>query len=68
LFALYPNNAELGRDLGLAALRLLAGETRHGMLPLREVYTGVNLRSASHLGINIDHEQQRTLDAVFPEQ
>ena len=68
LFVLYPNNLELGRDLGVAALKLLAGDTSRGMLPLRAVYAGVNLRSASHIGLNLTSEQQRGFDSVFPEQ
>ena len=68
LFVLYPDNFELGRDLAMAALKLLAGEPRGGMRPLREVLTGVNLRSASHLGLKLDPEQLRGFDSVFQEQ
>jgi putative ABC transport system substrate-binding protein len=68
LFVLYPDNFELGRDLGTTALKLLAGEPRAGMRPLREVLTGVNLRSASHLGLKLDPEQLRGFDSVFQEQ
>jgi putative ABC transport system substrate-binding protein len=68
LFVLYPDNFELGRDLGTAALKLLAGEPRGGLRPLREVLTGVNLRSAGHLGLKLDSEQLRGFDSVFQEQ
>lgn len=68
LFALYPNNVELGRNLASSALGVLTGETRgRGMLPLREVHTAVNLRTANHIGINISYQQQRSFDSVFPE-
>ena len=68
LFALYPNNMELGRDLANLALGVLAGEPRkRGVSPLREVYTAVNLRTASHIGLNIDHQQQRSFNFIFPE-
>ncbi len=69
LFALYPNNVELGRDLANVALdALVAQEPRRlGMAPLRQVYTAVNLRSASHIGISVDHQQQRSFNFVFPE-
>jgi putative ABC transport system substrate-binding protein len=68
LFALYPNNMELGRDLANSALGILAGESRmRGMSPLREVFTAVNLRSASHIGLNIDQQQQRSFNFIFPE-
>lgn len=68
LFALYPNNLGLGHDLASSALGVLAGESRkHGLSPLREVLTAVNLRTASHIGLNIDYQQQRNFDFVFPE-
>lgn len=68
LFALYPNNVELGRTLASSALGVLSGENRtRGMVPLREVHTAVNLRTASHIGININNQQQRSFEAVFPE-
>lgn len=68
LFALYPNNLELGRTLAGSALAAMAGEARRrGMQPLREVYTAVNLRTASHIGLNIGYQQARNFDFVFPE-
>lgn len=68
LFALYPDNIELGRDLADSALGMLAGEPRkRGISPLREVYTAVNLRTASHIGLNIDYQQQRSFNTIFPE-
>lgn len=68
LFALYPNNVELGRALAGSALAALAGDARRrGLQPLREVYTAVNLRTASHIGLNIGYQQQRSFDFVFPE-
>lgn len=68
LFALYPNNLELGRTLASSALGVLSGENRtRGMVPLREVHTAVNLRTANHIGISINPQQQRSFEAVFPE-
>jgi putative tryptophan/tyrosine transport system substrate-binding protein len=68
LFALYPNNMELGRDLANSALGVLAGEPRkRGVSPLRAVYTAVNLRTANHIGLNIDQQQQRSFNFIFPE-
>ncbi|HYD81241.1 MAG TPA: ABC transporter substrate binding protein [Paucimonas sp.] len=68
LFALYPNNLELGRTLASSALNVLAGDPgKRGVLPLREVHTAVNLRTASHIGLNIGYQQQRSFDSVFPE-
>ncbi|HJV49809.1 MAG TPA: ABC transporter substrate binding protein, partial [Noviherbaspirillum sp.] len=68
LFALYPNNLELGHTLAGAAHAALSGEARRrGMQPLREVYTAINLRTASHIGLNIGYQQARNFDFVFPE-
>jgi putative ABC transport system substrate-binding protein len=68
LFTLYPNNVELGRTLAASALGLLSGELRkRGIAPLREMHTAINLRTASHIGLNISYQQQRSFDYVFPE-
>lgn len=68
LFALYPNNFELGRDLANLAIGVLNGENpRPGMTPLRAVRTAFNWRSASHFGLAVALGQQRTYDAIFPE-
>jgi putative tryptophan/tyrosine transport system substrate-binding protein len=68
LFALYPNNEELGRNLGSLALSLMAGESpRRGVTPLRDVRTALNLRTASHIGINVSTRAQREFSYIFPE-
>jgi len=68
LFALYPNNVELGRTLAASALGVLAGDPRRrGVFPLRDVQMAVNVRTASHIGLSIGYQQQRSFDAIFPE-
>lgn len=68
LFALYPNNFELGRDLANLAMGVLNGDNpRPGMTPLRAVRTAFNWRSASHFGLSVALGQQRTYDSIFPE-
>jgi putative tryptophan/tyrosine transport system substrate-binding protein len=68
LFALYPNNVELGRTLANSAQAAMSGDSRRrGVLPLREVQMAVNLRTASHIGLSIGYQQQRSFDFVFPE-
>lgn len=67
LFSLYPNNAELGRALaGWAMGYLSSGTAFRGVRPLKEVLVAVNTRTANHLGINLNAQQQR-FDMVFPE-
>lgn len=68
LFALYPNNFELGRDLANLAMGVLNGDNpRPGLTPLRAVRTAFNWRSASHFGLSVALGQQRSYDAIFPE-
>ncbi|HEY2928059.1 ABC transporter substrate binding protein [Piscinibacter sp.] len=68
LFALYPNNLELGRSLASAALGYVTSGVRTvvGVTPLREVLVAVNVRTANHLGIDLGTRQQ-SFDMVFPE-
>lgn len=65
LFALYPNNRELGRHLASSALGILAGEPNKGIAPLRAVETAINIRTASHLGMNLTY-QRRMAETFFP--
>ncbi len=68
LFSLYPDNTELGSHLAVMALTfLVSGDYgEHGMILLREVLTAINLRTASHLGLSANRQQD--FDLVFPEQ
>lgn len=67
LFAMMPDNVELGRALAGSALGLIAGEPRRRLAPLRELHTAINLRTASHIGLNLGDAQQRAFDFIFPE-
>lgn len=68
LFALYPNNIELGRNLATSALGLASGTSPNkGLTPLRDVLTAFNTRTASHLGLQISAAQQQSFDLIFPE-
>lgn len=66
LFALYPNNRELGKSLAVSAAAQAASSQSRGMQPLKEVLVAVNTRTASHLGIQLDTRQQ-SFDLIFPE-
>ena len=69
LFALYPNNVELGRNLATSALGMAGGgAVARGVLPLRDVLTAFNTRTASHLGLTPSKAQQQGFDLLFPEQ
>lgn len=69
LFALYPNNVELGRSLAASALNVAGGNAApRGPLPLREVLTAFNTRTASHLGLTRYAVPLPAFDLTFPEQ
>ena len=67
LFSLYPDNVALGKSLaGLAQDILSSGHYGvRGVMPLRDVQSVVNLRTAKHLGINPDSQQG--FDTTLPE-
>lgn len=68
LFSLHPDNAGLGAHLANVALSFLASGDygEHGMILLREVLMAINLRTAKHLELDINPQQNFSL--VFPEQ
>lgn len=68
LFALYPDNLALGHSLAQSAFATLHAGTRpaRGLLPLREVLVAVNLRTAQHLGLDLD-ARRSGFDKIYPE-
>ena len=67
LFALYPDNVQLGRRLATWALKRVR-EPASGVaafLPLQDVRIAVNLRTAAHLGIELN-AKRHGFDLVFP--
>lgn len=68
LFSLYPDNVALGRSLaGLARGMMSSGDyAGRGMMPLRDVQSAINLRTAKHLGLASARQQDFT--TAFPEQ
>lgn len=68
LFAMVPNNVEMGRTLASSAMGMLNGGGRRGSLaPSRTLQTAINVRTASHMGLQLGHQQQRSFDFVFPQ-
>ena len=65
LFALYPNNTEMGRAIANHALGVLGGDPgKTGVLPLRELLAALNLRTAAHFGLILTEQQKRTFDVI----
>lgn len=68
LFSMYPNNAAMGRSLGVMARnRLQNGAAKsNGIEPLRDLLLAVNIRTAEHLGLRFESQERQTFDLVFP--
>lgn len=68
LFALYPDNVQLGRRLATLALNRVREPASSGAAafsPLQDVRMAVNLRTATHLGLDLD-TRRHGFDLVFP--
>lgn len=69
LFALYPNNVDMGRNLAASAMDVAtSGGGVRGIQPLRDVLTAFNTRTASHLGVVPPAAVQKEFGLVFPAQ
>lgn len=69
LFALYPDNIELGRSLAASAMNVASGQPGvRGVSPLRSVLSAFNTRTASHLGLVPTADQQSRFSLLFPER
>ncbi|MDQ3775790.1 MAG: ABC transporter substrate-binding protein [Pseudomonadota bacterium] len=70
LMALYPDNAGLGRSLAAMAMETLrtGGVKKGKFVPLRDLLTAVNIRTAEHLGLEPVSQTERQFDMVFPER
>lgn len=68
LFALYPDNAGMGRQLARMVQPYLSGASPAGagIAPLRDLLLAVNSRTAHHLGVDLDAQRVR-FDMIFPE-
>ncbi len=67
LLSLYPNNTALGRQLAASALNYPRSGTAQSAatVPLKDALLAVNVRTASHLGLQLAPPQQG-FDMVFP--
>jgi len=69
LFSLYPDNVAMGKSLAGLAEGILNSDgksEKRGIMPLRDVKSAVNLRTAKHLRLNPGRQQR--FDMTFPEQ
>jgi putative ABC transport system substrate-binding protein len=66
LFSLYPNNVALGRQLAASAMSYPAGTP--AVVPMRDALLAVNVRTASHLGMQLSSSLKLGIDLIFPVQ
>jgi putative ABC transport system substrate-binding protein len=67
LFSFFPDNVGAGRGLGALAERYVQTDsTGSTIMPLQNLLTAVNLRTADHLGLRFTSQQRRGFDLVFP--
>jgi putative ABC transport system substrate-binding protein len=71
LFALYPDNYNMGRSLGDMARRIQASGIQHNpatqrIESLRDLLIAFNVRTAAHLGIKYSREDLNNFDLIFP--
>jgi putative ABC transport system substrate-binding protein len=67
LFALYPDNVQLGRRLAELAARILRdADVKSSIEPLRAVKRVLNLKIAAHLELGVTQDLERHFDLVLP--
>lgn len=68
LFALFPDNAAYGRQLGALAQAMLGGAAPDtGLAPLRELSSAINLSTLNHLQLKPGNRSLQDFDLTFPE-
>jgi putative ABC transport system substrate-binding protein len=67
LFSVYPNNIDLGKRLGKMAQDCMMNKCIDSkMLLLQDLYTAVNIRTATRLNIKVHPRRDSYVDLVFP--
>lgn len=69
LFAMYPDNLKLGQSLGEVAMEELNGGTKlNDLIPVEDLKTAFNKRTAEHLRVRFTSDDLRRYDVVFPSE
>ncbi len=66
LFAVYPDNKNMGASLAKLANRIVKGEIISGLYPLQDVLVAVNERTGNHLGVSLTKEFKENIDVLLP--
>tara|TARA_R110001592_G_scaffold356455_2_gene658321 strand:- start:14741 stop:15709 length:969 start_codon:yes stop_codon:yes gene_type:complete len=66
LFAVYPDNKNMGVSLGRLANKVLKGGVEPGMQTLQDTLLAVNERTSNHLGLSLSKEVKENVDLLLP--
>ncbi|MEX1031752.1 MAG: hypothetical protein WDZ30_00185 [Cellvibrionaceae bacterium] len=69
LYALYPNNREMGRELAKLLKQCMtesASESEPRKLFLSSTFQAVNLRTAEHIGLRLTRDDLKDFEFVYP--
>ena len=66
LFAVYPDNRNMGESLGQLANQVLDGSAEPGMKTLKDTLLAVNERTSNHLGISLSKEVKEKVNLLLP--
>lgn len=66
LFAVYPDNKNMGESLGKLANEVLEGSVEPGMKTLKDTLLAVNERTSNHLGISLSKEVKENVNLLLP--
>ncbi len=67
LLGVYPDNIGMGRYLGELSREMAKGNIpEENLQPLRQIFTALNIRTAKHIDINVEHELMKTFELVLP--
>jgi len=66
LFSMYPDNFGLGQDLAKLLNRQLTNKIKASVKPLGKLQIAVNLRTAAHLDLSYNPNQQQEFNLTFP--
>lgn len=66
LFAVYPDNKNMGASLGQLANDILEGSAETGMKTLKDTLLAVNERTSNHLGISLSKEVKENVNLLLP--
>ncbi len=67
LFSMLPNHFELGQQLARMAKSNYLTKVKAKVVPLNSTQLAVNLRTASHLGLEYSSEQKESFHLTFPQ-